>query len=98
MSPIPELQALGGSVWIYIMVADLPISFVAYGLAWQHGGLAATWIVVAGTLWWYFLSRGAEVAFNTFMSVGNLSILAEIANKMNRETTSKTQRTDDPKK
>ena len=59
LSPISEFQHLG-IVWTWIMMADLPISIVAYGLAWQHGALAAIWIFVAGTYWWYLLSRGAE--------------------------------------
>jgi hypothetical protein len=46
-------------VWSFIMLADLPISFPAYLIAWRYGGLAIIWIIVAGTLWWYLLSRGA---------------------------------------
>jgi len=59
------LQYLG-IVWTFVMLADLPISLVAFGLAWKHGLLAAMWVVVAGTLWWYILSRVAEYAFNKF--------------------------------
>jgi hypothetical protein len=66
MSPIRELQHLG-ILWTFIMMADLPVSIVAYVLAWQHGALAAIWVIVAGSLWWYLLSRGVEVALNRFL-------------------------------
>jgi len=56
---IPSLQ-YWGIAWTFILILDLPISLVFYGLAWQHGALAATWIFVVGTCWWYLLSRGAE--------------------------------------
>ncbi len=62
---VPGLQYLG-IVWTYIMLVDFPISAVAFGLAWKYGALAATWTVVVGTLWWYLLSRGAEVVFDRF--------------------------------
>jgi hypothetical protein len=38
------------------MIADLPISLVAYLLAWRYSLFAAIWIFIAGTTWWYFLS------------------------------------------
>ena len=57
---IPELQFLG-IVWVFVMLADLPISAIAYALAWNHGLIAGVWVVVAGTLWWYLLGRGAEI-------------------------------------
>lgn len=56
---IPSLQYLG-IVWTYIMLADFPISAVALAAVWKHGAIAAAWILVVGTLWWYLLSRGAE--------------------------------------
>jgi len=62
---VPRLQYLG-IVWSFIMLADLPISLVAYALAWEHSLPAALWIVVAGTLWWYLLSCGAEFVFGRF--------------------------------
>jgi len=46
------------------MHADFPISLVAYALMPKFAPLAAIWIVVAGTLWWYLLSRVAEIVFN----------------------------------
>ena len=55
----PNLQFLG-IVQTYIVLIDLPISGVALMLAWKYGALAAAWIVVVGTLWWYLLSLGAQ--------------------------------------
>jgi hypothetical protein len=62
---IPSLQYLG-IVWASIILADLPISLVAFALAWKYSALAAAWILVAGTLWWYLLSRGAELVVRKF--------------------------------
>lgn len=62
---IPELQFLG-IVWVFIMLADLPVSAIAYALAWNHGMIAGTWVVVLGTLWWYLLSRVAERLIGRF--------------------------------
>jgi hypothetical protein len=61
----PGLQFLA-IVWEFVMLADLPVSLRAYGLAWKYGWLAVMWIVVAGTLWWYLLSRGAAFLFAEF--------------------------------
>ena len=61
---IPSLQYLG-IVWTFILILDLPISLVSYGLAWQNGALAAIWIFLAGTCWWYLLSRVAGVLINS---------------------------------
>ncbi len=55
---VPRLQYLG-IAWSFIMLADLPISLVAYALGWKYSALADLWIIVAGTLWWYLLSRAA---------------------------------------
>jgi hypothetical protein len=66
---VPRLQYLGIG-WGFIMLADLPISLVAYGLAWKYGWLAAVWIAVAGTLWWYLFSRGMEIVFEKFRDRG----------------------------
>ena len=49
---VPKLQYLG-IVWVFVMLADLPISALAYALAWNHSTLAGIWVVVAGTWWWY---------------------------------------------
>ena len=56
---IPSLQHLG-ILFSFVMLADLPISLLAYGLAWKYSALAVIWTFVAGTFWWYLLSRGAE--------------------------------------
>ncbi len=55
----PSVQYLG-IMWTYVMLADIPISLVAFAFAWKHGTLAAIWILIVGTLWWYLLSRGIE--------------------------------------
>ena len=56
---IPSLQHLG-ILFTFILLADLPISVPAYALSWKYGTLAAVWVFVAGTLWWYLLARGAN--------------------------------------
>jgi hypothetical protein len=53
---IPSLQYLG-IVWVGVMLVDMPVSAIAYALAWQHGTVATIWVMVVGTLWWYLLSR-----------------------------------------
>jgi hypothetical protein len=63
---IPSLQ-YWGTVWTYIMMFDLPISLVAYGLGWKRGALAMLWVMSAGTVWWYLLGRGIEVALGSFI-------------------------------
>ena len=57
---VPSLSYLG-LVSTYLMYVDFPISLVALALVWKYSALAAAWILVAGTLWWYLLSRGAEL-------------------------------------
>jgi hypothetical protein len=47
-------------IWDFVMRADFPVSLLAYALTPKYAPLAAIWIVVAGTLWWYLLSRAAE--------------------------------------
>ena len=56
---VHSLQYLG-IIFSVILLADLPISIVAYALAWKYPAAAALWILVAGTSWWYLLSRGAD--------------------------------------
>src|SRR5277367_1585905 len=58
---VPGLQYLV-VIWEFVMHADFPISLVAYALTPTYAPLAASWIVLAGTLWWYLLSRLAEFA------------------------------------
>jgi hypothetical protein len=55
----PKLDSLG-ILWTYVMIADLPVSVPAYFLAYAYPLFAWTWILVAGTLWWYLLSRGVR--------------------------------------
>jgi len=62
---VPGLQYLS-VMWDFVARADFPISLVAYALTPKFAPLAAIWIVVAGTLWWYLLSRLAESAINGF--------------------------------
>jgi hypothetical protein len=62
---VPRLQYLG-MVWTGIMFADFPISLLAFALAWKYSALATAWILVCGTLWWYLLSRGAELVARKF--------------------------------
>jgi hypothetical protein len=57
---IPTLQHLG-IIEGYLILADLPVSLVVFALAWRYPLLAAVWIVVAGTLWWYLISCLLEV-------------------------------------
>jgi hypothetical protein len=59
---VPGLQYLV-VIWEFVMHADFPISLAAHALAPNYALLAAIWIVVAGTLWWYLLSRGVEFIF-----------------------------------
>jgi len=66
---VKALQPLGLAA-SFIMLADIPISLVAYALAWKYSSLAAVWILVVGTLWWYLLSRGIELIFRTLRKRG----------------------------
>ncbi len=50
-----------GTIWIFIVLIDLPVSAPYYALAWKHGTIATVWVVVTGTLYWYWLSRGVEI-------------------------------------
>jgi len=62
---VPGLQYLV-VIWDFVMHADFPISLVASALTPKYAPVAATWVVVAGTLWWYGLSRAAEALFTKF--------------------------------
>src|ERR1700680_4362615 len=66
---VPGLQFLGIS-WSFIMLADLPVSLLAYVVGWKYPALADLWIIVVGTLWWYLLSRGVELLFDKFKDRG----------------------------
>jgi hypothetical protein len=56
---VPGLQYLV-VIWEFLLHADFPVSLLAYALTPKYAPLAAIWTVVAGTLWWYLLSRIAE--------------------------------------
>ncbi len=57
---LPALQSLG-ILFTVLVVADFPIFGVYIAMAvGNHGAAAIVWLVVAGTLWWYFLCRVAE--------------------------------------
>jgi hypothetical protein len=56
---IPSLQFFG-IVWVFIVLVDLPVSAIFYALAWKYSLIAGLWVVVVGTLWWYFLGRAIE--------------------------------------
>jgi hypothetical protein len=58
---VPSSEYFVGRVWTYLMIVDFPLSLVTLALAWKYSVLAAVWMVVVGTLWWYLLSRGAEL-------------------------------------
>lgn len=55
----PRLQYLG-IIFTFVLIADLPISLVAYFTAWKHELFPGIWTVVVGTLWWYVIGRTAE--------------------------------------
>jgi hypothetical protein len=62
---VPGLQYLS-VMWDFVVRADFPVSLVAVALVPKFAPLAAIWIVAAGTLWWYLISRAAEILFNRF--------------------------------
>ena len=53
---IPVLS-YSGVILEFVGLADMPVSFVGYFLMFRHDTLANIWMLVAGTLWWYLLSR-----------------------------------------
>jgi len=63
---IPNLQ-YWGIAFTFILLVDLPISIVAYALAWKYPTIAMVWIFVAGTLWGYLLSCGIQFVFDNFL-------------------------------
>ena len=60
---VPGLQYLS-VMWDFVVRADFPVSMVADALGPRYSALAAVWIVIAGTLWWYLVSRLAEIVIN----------------------------------
>jgi hypothetical protein len=65
---VPGLQYLS-VMWDFVVRVDFPISLVANALTPKFAPLGAIWIVVAGTLWWYLLSRGVELVFITLKPI-----------------------------
>ncbi len=41
-----------------LIILDMPVSLVFLALAWVAWPVAAAWLVLVGTLWWYCLSKG----------------------------------------
>jgi hypothetical protein len=68
---IPSLQ-YWAIAWTYIMVADLPISIVAYVFAFKGSSVGVAWIFIVGTLWWYLLARGIEFLISAMSDRGAL--------------------------
>jgi len=63
---VPSLQFLG-ILWSLVTIADIPVSMATMGLAFsQHGVLAGVWATVVGTLWWFLLSRAADMVIRRF--------------------------------
>jgi hypothetical protein len=63
--PPPHLTFLA-MVWEFVLIADLPVSLVAMGVGMVYGGIAAIWILVVGTSWWYLLSLGFAAVYRHF--------------------------------
>jgi hypothetical protein len=63
LAHIPGLNFLAFA-WTLTMMVDLPISLASYFAAWKYPGIAVAWVIVAGTMWWYLLSKIAEVLFH----------------------------------
>ena len=63
---IPSLQFLG-MLFSFVLLVDLPVSLLAYGLGWKYPALAVTWVFVVGTLWWYLLGRAVQAVYLWFV-------------------------------
>jgi hypothetical protein len=63
---VPSSEYFVGRVWTCLMLVDFPVSLITLALAWKYSVLAAIWMVVVGTLWWYLLSRVAELVVRKF--------------------------------
>jgi hypothetical protein len=62
---VPGLQYLV-VIWEFVVRADFPISLVAGAFGPKDSVFGAIWIAVTGTLWWYLLSRAAEMLVHKF--------------------------------
>lgn len=63
---IPPHLTFLAMVWEFILLADLPLSAVAIGVGMVNGGIAAAWMLVVGTIWWYLLSLGFAAIYRHF--------------------------------
>jgi hypothetical protein len=63
---MPQLQFLGILI-VFANIADFPISLGAFALSFHHDALAWSWMLVVGTLWWYFLARAAQFLHHRFL-------------------------------
>jgi hypothetical protein len=62
---VPGLQYLS-VMWEFVVRLDFPFSLLADALGPHYSALVGIWIAIAGTLWWYLLSRAAEPLLNKF--------------------------------
>jgi hypothetical protein len=67
---VPKLQNWG-IAWTFIMLADLPVSLLAYVFAFKGSLFSVIWILVVGTLWWYLLGLLAEALLDRFIRPPN---------------------------
>ena len=65
---LPQQLQFLGILWVILNIIDFPVSIVAIAAAWANGVLAGAWIIVVGTLWWYFLSAGFSPALRKLRS------------------------------
>jgi hypothetical protein len=63
---IPSLQYFG-ILFTFVLIADIPVSIPAYLFGWKYSALAVVWVFIAGTLWWYWLSRAANALFTRYV-------------------------------
>ncbi len=62
---VPGLQYFS-VMWDFVVRVDFPVSLVVRHWGRSYSALAAIWVVMAGTLWWYLLSRAAETLIKKF--------------------------------
>jgi hypothetical protein len=75
---VPGLQYLS-VMWDFVVRVDFPISLLADALGPHYNALAAVWIVVAGTLWWYLISfwqNARSISSRTIENHSPIDILA----------------------
>ncbi len=57
------------SAWQYMMLIDIPMSVVIMAISYDFDHPLLLFGIL-GTLWWYLLSRGAEIAFRVLRQMG----------------------------